>query len=68
MIDWNGNGKIDPVDVGISSAMIEDEETETETETEPEKKRKGGGCMTAFAPALSIAGGLIWVAGRMLSC
>ena len=30
MIDWNGNGKIDPVDIGISIAMQEQEENEEE--------------------------------------
>lgn len=28
MIDWNNNGKIDPVDVGISIAILQDNETD----------------------------------------
>lgn len=32
MIDWNGNGKIDPVDIGISIAMQEQEEVEDDIE------------------------------------
>ena len=28
MIDWNNNGKIDPVDVGISIAISQDNETD----------------------------------------
>lgn len=28
MIDWNNNGKFDPVDVGISIAVSQDEESE----------------------------------------
>ena len=28
MIDWNNNGKIDPVDVGISIATSQDNETD----------------------------------------
>ena len=31
MIDWNQNGKIDPVDVGISIAISQGEEPEVET-------------------------------------
>ena len=30
MIDWNNNGQIDPVDVGISIAISQDEEPEEE--------------------------------------
>ena len=36
MIDWNNNGIIDPVDVGISIAISQ--ETEQEKEIAPEKK------------------------------
>ena len=44
MLDWNGNGKIDPVDIGISIA------TEKEIEsTKPKSKNKNSnlGCLTS---------------------
>ena len=44
MLDWNGNGKIDPVDIGISVA------TEKETEAEnpkAEDKKANAGCLTS---------------------
>ena len=28
MIDWNNNGEIDPVDIGISIAILPEEETD----------------------------------------
>lgn len=41
MLDWDGNGKIDPTDVGISIAM-----EESNSELEHKKKPTGGGCLT----------------------
>lgn len=44
MLDWNGNGKIDPVDIGISVA------TEKETENKKinaEDKKSNIGCLTS---------------------
>ena len=49
MIDWNGNGKIDPTDIAVSIALdsatqeqaeLEDEETEPEVRTAPREKAK----------------------------
>lgn len=58
MLDWNGNGKIDPVDVGISiAAQTQDEDPEAEFGTEEVKSRPGteqigkarrAGSITAF--------------------
>lgn len=43
-VDWNGNGKYDPVDVGIDMAIQESEQEDAEKENKP---KRGGGCMTA---------------------
>lgn len=34
LIDWNGNGRIDPEDIAISLAMAEEEEMGDEDEEE----------------------------------
>ncbi len=44
MLDWNGNGKIDPIDIGISIAA------ENETEVKKPKtddKKSNAGCLTS---------------------
>ena len=46
MLDWNGNGQIDPVDVAIHMAMDESA-VEGEPKSEPKRKATGGGCLTA---------------------
>ena len=46
MLDWNGNGQIDPVDVAIHMAMDESA-VEGEPKPEPRRKATGGGCLTA---------------------
>ncbi len=51
MLDWNGNGKIDPVDIGISVA------TEKETEAEKPKsedKKSNAGCLTSILLVISL--------------
>ena len=40
MWDWNGNGKIDPTDVGIYIVV------ENDCKNEEKNKRSGGGCLT----------------------
>lgn len=40
MWDWNGNGKIDPIDVGISIAVEDD------CKNREQHKKSGGGCLT----------------------
>lgn len=66
MLDWNGNGQIDPVDIGISMMMEDafEEETGSEeagsdaigSENARQKKPAGGGCLTAcFLGILGIA-------------
>ena len=37
MIDWNNNGKIDPVDVGISIAISRDNETDESKNVEEKR-------------------------------
>ncbi|NMP36997.1 MAG: hypothetical protein GX051_02570 [Clostridiales bacterium] len=55
MIDWNGNGKIDPVDVGISIGV----ESSQEGDKKPTKRT---GCLTSVLITLSIlALILIWL-------
>ena len=42
MLDWNGNGRIDPVDVGISLAaqdIFEEEDTFEENAGEPSQEQ-----------------------------
>lgn len=42
MINWNGNGKVDPVDVGITMAILDD------AEKEKTGCPKRSGCLTAI--------------------
>ena len=42
MIDWDGNGKLDPVDVGILEAVFDDEE---ETPQKIKESKKMGCCL-----------------------
>ena len=37
MIDWNNNGKIDPVDVGISISISQDNETDEARKVEEKR-------------------------------
>lgn len=51
MLDWNGNGKIDSVDVGISVAM------EKETDVKKPKvddKKSNTGCLTSVLLAIGL--------------
>ncbi len=36
MIDWNGNGRIDPSDIALTLAILEEEEAEDGEEEEDE--------------------------------
>ena len=47
MIDWNGNGKMDPVDVGISVAVDGIKQDDGEQMKSVAEKKKGfvGGCL-----------------------
>lgn len=51
MIDWNGNGKIDPVDVGITMALLDDEDEEEEKKG----SAKHSGCLTALIMLFCLA-------------
>ncbi len=46
MLDWNGNGKIDPVDIGISVANQKETEKEAE-KPKAEDKKSNAGCLTS---------------------
>ncbi len=37
MIDWNNNGKIDPVDIGTSIAMSQDDEIDEARDVEEKR-------------------------------
>ena len=54
MIDWNGNGKIDPVDVGITMAILDDDDKKTGSP-------KGSGCLTALISLLALMLGAVIV-------
>lgn len=54
MIDWNGNGKIDPVDVGITMAILDDDDKKTGSP-------KGSGCLTALISLLALMLGTVIV-------
>ena len=43
MLDWNGNGKIDEVDIGISMVM----ENAAAENKKVQQKKPTGGCFTA---------------------
>lgn len=49
MIDWNDDGKIDPVEVGMSLWMLE--------ESDQKKQRNGGGCLTICILAFAMVSG-----------
>lgn len=55
MIDWNGNGRIDPVDIGVSMAALEDDDKK--------EKPAGSGCLTSFILILSIVSIVMIVGG-----
>lgn len=46
MWDWNGNGKIDPIDVGISMAV--------ENDYKNKEQKIGGGCLTTCLTGIFI--------------
>lgn len=48
MWDWNGNGKIDPIDVGISIAV------ENDCKNREQHKKSGGGCLTTCLTGIFI--------------
>ncbi len=51
MLDWNGNGKIDPVDIGVSVAT----ESETKEETpRADNKKANAGCLTTIIMTICI--------------
>ena len=49
MMDWDGNGKIDPAEVGISIAM-----DESNLEHYQHKKHTGGGCLTTCLTSILV--------------
>lgn len=62
-IDWNNDGKIDPVDIGISMAMESDDSDGGNETLPPESNRKPAiGCLTTiltFSGVLVIAATVI---------
>ena len=49
MLDWNGNGKIDPIDIGVSIA------TEKEIEkTKVKDKKSNAGCLTSIVSVIGM--------------
>lgn len=46
MTDWNGNGKLDPVDVGIDIATNASDEDKSKKPATPVMQNSG--CMTVF--------------------
>lgn len=48
-IDWDGDGKIGPVDIGISIATENDENTSI-----PKNEKTKSGCLTSLLIVLSI--------------
>lgn len=51
MLDWNGNGKIDPVDIGVSIAT--EKETGAE-ESKAEDKKSNVGCLTSIISVIGL--------------
>ncbi len=66
-IDWNGNGRIDPADVGVSHAVGDDE---TEEAGHPNRggpaHRPGVGCLVALICVIGVTSLLALVAGTLL--
>ncbi len=50
MLDWNGNGKIDPVDIGVSVAT----ESEEIKEKKSNSNKANAGCLTTIIIALCV--------------
>jgi len=53
MIDWNGDGKIDPVEVGATMVFLDDDET-------PVKKKQPSGCFAACLAVLAVFLCVVW--------
>ena len=55
-LDWNGNGRIDPVDIGVS-VSVDDEQPDSDIE-EAEKPQgqhvQASGCLSSALVALSV--------------
>jgi hypothetical protein len=54
-IDWNGNGKIDPVDIGISIVAEHDDEEDNESPPLEPTQKSGQGCLTTTLTFLVVA-------------
>lgn len=60
-IDWNGDGKIDPVDIGITIATEIGDDEESVAPTPEVKQKSKHGCLTAILTFISIATVVIYV-------
>lgn len=58
-IDWNGDGKIDPVDIGISIAT----ETDDEETPVPQNGKSKSGCLPSVLMVLSVVALIMVLAG-----
>ena len=54
-IDWNGDGKIDPVDIGTSIATEIDDDDESAAPSLEVKQKSGCGCFAATLTFIGIA-------------
>ncbi len=65
LIDWNNDGKIDPVDIGISIAAEDDDGDGVETPPSETPKKPAVGCLTTimtFSGILAVVAVCLWVA------
>lgn len=69
MLDWNGNGKIDPIDIGIGVAMMNENDNTNSNESDTDNIKAGErncslieekpvlkpvGCLTMFMMTIAI--------------
>ena len=66
MIDWNGNGKIDPVDVGISIAVEEQAEEDNSEPGKPKNTKHPAGCLTSVIFAIGVVVGIVGIGGMIM--
>lgn len=54
MIDWNGDGTIDPAEVAATAVLLDDDEP-------PVKKKQPSGCFAACLAVLGLVACFVWV-------
>lgn len=67
MIDWDGNGKIDPVDVGIFIAAEEQSEENSDDEEYTKMPKRSAGCFTSVILVIGVVIGIVGIGGKIFN-